>query len=218
LLRNSTYAILLKDGPQQVDYISLIHTFTGAKPTNFSLRNYHKDYRLIHYGGDTYGLYHIKGYESYNSNAGTLNSDYDGDVNSLGTPTFLVKFNAKEYETCNNNAKQFRTWKAHRNHVRAALEDLYHIDTKHALHLVRLLRMGAEALETGKILVKRPDAEELISIRNGSWSYAQLIEYAEHMDDLIRNKLYHTTSLPKYVDVHFAAKLLMEVQDLTWNT
>lgn len=93
----------------------------------------------------------------------------------------------------------------------------FHANTKHAMHLVRLLRMGEEILSEGVVRVKRPDAEELLSIRNGAWSYEKLLEYADKMDNDIRGNLYKTTGLRKKADVKFAAKLLMEVQELVWN-
>lgn len=74
-------------------------------------------------------------------------------------------------------------WKNNRNPARAALEKKYGYDGKHAAHLVRLLRQGFEILTTGKVLVRRPDAEELLAIRrDGIWSYDKLVAYAEEMD------------------------------------
>lgn len=55
-------------------------------------------------------------------------------------------------------------------------------NTKHALHLVRLLTMCKEILSTGKVIVKRPDAEFLLSIRNGAWDYNKLISWAEQQE------------------------------------
>jgi predicted nucleotidyltransferase len=51
-------------------------------------------------------------------------------------------------------------------------------DTKDAMHLVRLLRMGVEIMVGDGVIVKRPDAEELVSIRNGAWTLEQVYEYA----------------------------------------
>jgi hypothetical protein len=109
-------------------------------------------------------------------------------------------------------------WKKNRNEVRAKLEEHYSFDTKHAMHLVRLMRMGVEILTTGEVLVKRPDAEELLAIRNGAWSYDQIIEYAEYMDNEVREVWYNKTSLPKKPNVKLATKVLIEVQDMCWNS
>ena len=92
-----------------------------------------------------------------------------------------------------------------------------HGNTKHAMHLVRLLRMGEEALLTGELLVKRPDAKELLEIRAGSWSYDDLVNYAEEKDNYIRHILYKNTKLPKTPDLKLAAKILMDVQNMVWE-
>ncbi len=92
-----------------------------------------------------------------------------------------------------------------------------HGNCKHASHVVRLIRLGEEILTEGIVRVKRPDAKELLAIRNGEWSYEQLLDFAEGKDKLIRETLYKTSHLPKTVDHRLAAKVLMEVQDLCWN-
>lgn len=74
---------------------------------------------------------------------------------------------------------RYLEWRKNRNVSRGAAEALYGYDCKHAMHLVRLLRTGKELLTEGKLLVKRPDAEELLAVRAGEWSYERLIEWAE---------------------------------------
>lgn len=85
----------------------------------------------------------------------------------------------------------YQSWLRNRNPARAELEARYGYDCKHAMHLVRLLRMGAELTERAEINVFRPDREELIEIRNGSWKYEDLIDWAkteqERIYDLSRS-------------------------------
>lgn len=88
----------------------------------------------------------------------------------------------RQYNTAREQWRQYQHWKATRNPARAALEAKYSYDTKHAMHLVRLMRMGDEILRTGQVIVKRPDREELLAIRNGEWDYEVLVEYAHEMD------------------------------------
>jgi predicted nucleotidyltransferase len=71
-----------------------------------------------------------------------------------------------------------------------------HGNTKHAMHLVRLLRMCREILTTGKVIVKRPDRDELLAIRDGAWSYDQLVEWAGK-EDAAMDELYANSPLPK---------------------
>lgn len=94
-------------------------------------------------------------------------------------------------------------WKANRNPARHANEEKFGYDTKHGMHLVRLMRMGHEILTTGQVIVKRPDREELLAIRNeGIWSYEQIVEYAEKMDETLTN-FYNSgkSPLPKSPDL-----------------
>lgn len=94
----------------------------------------------------------------------------------------------REYSAAKKEWDQFQNWKKTRNPVRAALEEKFGYDTKHALHLVRLIRMCREIISTGRVVVKRPDREELLDIRRGLWTYDELIEFAEReekeIDDL----------------------------------
>lgn len=43
-------------------------------------------------------------------------------------------------------------------------------DSKNAAHLIRLLRMCVEFMETGEMVVWRPDAAELLDIKRGKWA------------------------------------------------
>jgi len=49
-------------------------------------------------------------------------------------------------------------------------------NTKHATHLVRLMRTCRDLVVDGVIHVYRPDREELLAIRRGEWRYEQLVE------------------------------------------
>jgi predicted nucleotidyltransferase len=113
-----------------------------------------------------------------------------------------------------NNAKRhwdsYQSWKKGRNKHRAELEVKFGYDTKHASHLVRLMRMGKEILETGKVVVFRPDREELLAIRNGAWSYEQIEEYAEKMQQEII-AVYETSTLRDKPDRVFLDKLCAEI-------
>lgn len=85
----------------------------------------------------------------------------------------------RRYNNLRQNWRQYSQWKKLRNEARAQLEADFGYDTKHAMHLVRLMRMCREMLTTGQVLVRRPDAEELLAIRRGAWSYDQLIDWAD---------------------------------------
>lgn len=202
--------------PEQADFVTLVHNFTGAKTFKLNLREYATNHRLVPFSGDTFGLYQIDGYSPFSAVTGSLNDDYEGDSHDLGVPLFVLKFNRAIYESAKEMWGNYWEWKKNRNEKRSALEEQHGYDTKHAMHLVRLLRMGVEALTTGEVVVRRPDAVELLEIRNGAWSYEQLVAYAEDMDRQVREVLYPKTDLPKKPNIALAAKLIMDVQDIVW--
>jgi hypothetical protein len=178
--------------------------------------DYRENFRLIPYGNQIYGLYNTEGYQTYSDDY-SLNTTFEGDRQDFGLPLAIVKFNKEVYNKDCDEWNHYWEWKKNRNKNRAEMEDKFGFDGKHACHLVRLLRMGVEALRDGVILVKRPDASELLSIRNGAWTYDEIVEYAEQMDHEVREVWYKKTNLRKTPDLHLAAQVLMEVQDIVWQ-
>jgi hypothetical protein len=63
------------------------------------------------------------------------------------------------------------------------------------------MRMCREILETGAVVVKRPDREELLAIRNGAWSYEQLMQWSEQEENALKEILARS-SLPSTPDSH----------------
>lgn len=106
----------------------------------------------------------------------------------------------RQYRTAKSEWDKYQGWLKTRNAARADLERQHGYDTKHGMHLVRLLRMCEEILSGQGVLVKRPDAKELLEIRGGAWSYEKLIGWAEEQDKKMTS-LYETSSLPRSADI-----------------
>ncbi|QDU68056.1 hypothetical protein [Engelhardtia mirabilis] len=49
------------------------------------------------------------------------------------------------------------------------------------MHLARLLKMGEEVPSQGTSIVRRPDAEWLLGIRDGTLDHESLVQLAEPM-------------------------------------
>lgn len=64
---------------------------------------------------------------------------------------------------------------------RKLLVERFGYDPKNAAHLIRLLRMGSEFLKTGELIVKRPDADELLSIKRGEWELEDVKDVADKL-------------------------------------
>lgn len=119
-----------------------------------------------------------------------------GRVIGLSENFLAILDKERAYNAAKAEWAQYTEWQAKRNPARHATELKYGYDTKHGMHLVRLMRMCCEVLETGTLYVKRPDAYELREIRNGAWSFERLTTWAAKA--MARaDELYHTTKLPR---------------------
>lgn len=117
----------------------------------------------------------------------------------------------RQYTGAKKEYDQYQNWKKNRNPKRAADEEKYGIDLKHSMHLIRLTRMAKEILTTGKVIVKRPDREELIAIRNGTYTYEQIVEQADKIEQEIK-QIYETcTILPAEPDYEKLDQLCIQL-------
>jgi predicted nucleotidyltransferase len=93
---------------------------------------------------------------------------------------------------------------------RKRLVEKYGYDCKNAAHLIRLLRMGVEFLETGKMEVFRSDAKELIEIKTGKWSLEEVKICAEKLFE--QAKVARDGSvLPELPDRNMANKIVESI-------
>lgn len=118
----------------------------------------------------------------------------------------------KAYQSAKSHYDQFTNWVKTRNPARAALEEKFGYDTKHGMHLLRLMRMAKEILETGIVNVKRSDRHELLLVRYGVRSYDSLIEEAERLEREC-DQLYITSSLKKEPDRKELNKLIVSLTE-----
>lgn len=199
--------------PAQADYLRVIFDVEMGREEEGSLPPaFRQDHSLHKMYDQVHGVYPNPGKALCNPDGSLVLNHPRPPVE----PVMLVAFNQEAYERDFKNWKGYWDWKRNRNEKRSALEAQHGYDTKHASHLVRLLRMGKEILAEGEVRVKRPDAEELLAIRNGALTYEEIVEYADSMQAEIR-ALEKRTSLPKKVNPKFAAGLLMDIYQSAWG-
>lgn len=130
-------------------------------------------------------------------------------THALELPPHLVSaLNAeKKFRAALKHWDAYQSWKTHRNPARAALEREHGYDTKHAMHLVRLMRMGLEVLRDGELRVRRSDAHELSAIRDGAMSFDELLATAASLEEAM-GQAAATTTLPADVDRERVDRLL----------
>jgi uncharacterized protein len=150
----------------------------------------------------------------------TVDTQWASSARKVGLDDNFIEIMQKErsYKNAKLEWDNFIKWKETRNRERYEMEVKYGADMKHGYHLIRLLRMAREILTTGKVLVKRPDREELIAIRNGAWTYEKLVEVAEGMNKEL-DELYKTCKvLPKTPDMKYLDELCIGlIEQMGWN-
>ena len=133
-------------------------------------------------------------------------------VSALRLPPGVVDaLNAeRKYRSAMRHWEAYETWKSNRNPLRAELEKRYGYDTKHAMHLLRLMQTGLELLETGELRVRRPDADELNAVREGKLSFDELLARASDLEAQMGSAA-RKTSLPDAIDFAFVDALALEL-------
>ncbi len=116
----------------------------------------------------------------------------------------------KAYLKSLNEWNSYQNWKNERNEKRKLLESKYGYDTKHASHLYRLILECEEILMNETITFPRPEAELLTEIRNGCWTYDELIERVSKYDILFE-EIYKNTKLPKKANINKIDQLCIQI-------
>lgn len=208
-----------KRRPKEVDFVSVVWNATENKEWNKIVP--FQDILAYDLGGGIFGLLHDLGSGGrWHDRHEALASLPAKELASYARTSqkgfdMVVKFNHQLYKEAVDNWKHYWEWKNNRNEKRAELEELHGYDTKHAAHLVRLFRMGVEILRGEGVKVFRPDAKELLDIRNGSLTYDQLIAYTVEMTAELE-VLYKTTKLPYHVDEDKVDEIVQRLYEFAW--
>lgn len=135
-------------------------------------------------------------------------------MQSIGFDDSTIALLQKEraYRNAMNRWQQYQKWLKDRNPARAALEAKHGFDTKNGAHLVRLLVTCKELVSTGQLRVRRDDAEFLLGIRSGAWSYDQLIDWAGNIAHEI-DVLMPTSPLPAFPDKAMLNKICVQISN-----
>lgn len=102
-----------------------------------------------------------------------------------------------------------KVWDNYGERARAAMTN-EGIDWKAVSHAVRVARQAIELLETGVITFPRPDAAELLEIKQGLRSYA---EVSPMLESLVANVGYASgvSALPEKTDTDVADELILKL-------
>ena len=130
------------------------------------------------------------------------------------TPICIITYNKDGYTQHCNDYKSYETWLNERNEQRWVDVESHgqKIDGKNMMHCRRLLEMAREIGEGKGIIVRRPNREELISIRKGEVDLQSLIDRAES-DILEIDELFKNSNLPESVDQNLVHNLLVKIRN-----
>lgn len=119
-----------------------------------------------------------------------LNKTFEGELLIQNRDLFSSKVayhSFIEYATAQLSRLQRGVYNGYMGEKRKKMVDKFGFDLKNAVSLVMLLRLGIEFLETGKLTVTRPDAQELKEIKTGKWTLEQVKGESERLMDKIKH-------------------------------
>lgn len=118
------------------------------------------------------------------------------------------------YQNQLKNFQSYKTWRENRNPKRAALEAMYGYDTKHAMHLYRLIIEATELLKDGTLtLPLQPDTRAFLKqVQEGAIPYEEVVRMGKEAKDFLQS-LEADSPLPRGPDFVGAEKLLIELNE-----
>lgn len=129
------------------------------------------------------------------------------------TPICNIIYNKDGYSMHCKDYKEYEEWLANRNEQRYVDTQAHgqKIDGKNMMHCMRLIRMSQEIGRGEGIQVRRPDAQELLSIRRGEVDLEQLIEMAEN-EIKEMDRIFDESDLPSKIDPNLVNDLLVKIR------
>jgi len=130
---------------------------------------------------------------------------------------FLAKGHVKPFlGFADDQMKRLLGEKGQKNIHRAELEEMHGYDTKYAMHVIRLYGEAKELMEYGRITLPRPNKDELIEIRKGKYSLAEIRELGAQLEsEALAAQV--TSPLPDKVDRDTISGLLAEAHLQLWE-
>ena len=128
-------------------------------------------------------------------------------------PICVVTYNKDGYTQHCNDYKSYQTWLEQRNEARWVDVQSHgqKIDGKNMMHCMRLIQMSREIAEGKGIIVRRPNAKELISIRKGEVDLQTLIDKVEK--EIVEiDKLFEESDLPDMVNNQLIHNLIVKIR------
>ena len=149
---------------------------------------------------------------------GIISGDTANDVSLSSVPkgekeVAILSFNKDGYSAYCREYREYWEWVKKRNEERylCTMKQGKGYDAKNMMHTIRLLQVAEEILLTGKLNVKRPNREQLLSIKEGESEYDDLLNMANNLINRVETA-YISSSLPETPDIKAIEKVLVEMR------
>ena len=125
----------------------------------------------------------------------------------------IVQYDLDGFQAHCREYNQYQIWLKERNESRYV--DVQNhgqkIDGKNLMHCYRLIDMAEEIVKEHKIIVERPNRQELLDIRHGKYDLQTLIDRAEEKIEMIK-EAYKISDLPDKVDKEKVNEILVNIR------
>lgn len=212
--------------PNSIDDVDVIAVYMRKAGYYLSLNSNLEKGKDIKVGKYDFAIYELKKfiYLLYKSNPNVmsllwLNDDHYIHISAVGCYLLQEKdifMSKKIFHTfagyANGQLKKMThfQFKGYMGEKRKRLVEKYGYDTKNAAHLIRLLVMGKEALDTGKLKVFRDDADRFLQIKRGAWSLERVKEESERLFEELHTS-YANSPLPEKPNREKIDKMLISI-------
>jgi hypothetical protein len=128
-------------------------------------------------------------------------------------PICNIIYNKDGYTAHCKDYKSYQEWLENRNEQRWVDVQSHgqKIDGKNMMHCKRLLEMAEEIGQGKGIIVRRPNADELLAIRRGEVDLTSLLEGAEKKIKEL-DSIFENSSLPETIDQELVHSILVEIR------
>lgn len=125
----------------------------------------------------------------------------------------IIQYDLDGFQTHCREYNSYQIWLKERNEARYVDVKNHEqkIDGKNILHCIRLIEMSKEIATQHTLIVRRPNAKDLLKIRKGELNLQKIIDNADQLiievEDAFKN-----SSLPDTIDRAFVNSLLVDIR------
>ena len=173
-----------------------------------------KSWSLINYPQEKIGLAKVNNMPEVFSmylleKGGGIISENSNDVQTRSIPKGaahlgFVRFAKDSYSTHCKDYREYKDWLEKRNPQRYAdnLEGEQGYDHKNMMHCMRLLMTARDIAKKKELVIRRPERDYLLSIRNGEMKYDELLKNADALVTEIAEAFENSALEEKILDFH----------------